>query len=325
VQEEAKPPRLLDRLRQAIRVRHYSIRTEETYVQWARRFILFHRKRHPSSMGAEEVNAFLTHLAVTINVSASTQNQALSAILFLYRNVLDDPLPWMSDIVRARRPRRDPVVLTREEVRAMLAEMQSTPRLVASMLYGTGMRLLECLRLRVKDVDFVARIINIREGKGRKDRRTMVPRPLIDPLQDHLEHVRRTHEKDLGDGFGVVWLPHALERKYPNAGTEWAWQYVFPAVARSRDPRSGVTGRHHMDESTIQKAVKAALRRTKIAKPASCHSFRHSFATHLLDDGYDIRTIQELLGHADVETTMIYTHVLNNAGGWGVRSPLESL
>ena len=207
----------------------------------------------------------------------------------------------------------------------MLGEMQSTPRLVASMLYGTGMRLLECLRLRVKDVDFVARIINIREGKGRKDRRTMVPRPLIDPLQDHLEHVRKTHEKDLGDGFGVVWLPHALERKYPNAGTEWAWQYVFPAVTRSRDPRSGVTGRHHMDESTIQKAVKEALRRTKIAKPASCHSFRHSFATHLLDDGYDIRTIQELLGHADVETTMLYTHVLNNAGRRGVRSPLESL
>jgi len=312
-------------MRDAIRVRHYSIRTEEAYLQWARRFILFHQKRHPSSMGADEVNAFLTNLAVQQNVSASTQGQALSAILFLYRDVLAEPLPWLDDIVRARKPRRPPVVLSRDEVRAVLGELDGTPKLVATLLYGTGMRLLEGLRLRVKDLDFAARIIVVRDGKGGKDRRTMFPKPLLDPLESHLAGVRRIHEKDLEEGFGEVWLPHALERKYPNAGREWMWQYVFPAGNRSRDPRSERMRRHHLDESTIQKAMKAALRKTKIAKPASCHTLRHSFATHLLEDGYDIRTIQELLGHADVETTMIYTHVLNNSGGRGVRSPLESL
>ncbi len=317
--------RLLDRVREAIRVRHHSIRTEEAYVQWARRFILFHNKRHPSSMGAEEVNAYLTHLAVAQNVSASTQNQALSAILFLYRNVLDDPLPWLSEIVRSGRPRRLPVVLTKDEVRAILAEMDGRPKLVASLLYGTGMRLLEGLRLRVKDLDFVTRIIVIRDGKGQKDRRTMLPRPLAVPLEEQLVRVRNLHARDLEAGFGEVWLPSALERKYPNAGREWCWQYIFPAAHRSRDPRGGAVRRHHLDESTIQKAVRDAMRRAGTAKPATCHSFRHSFATHLLEDGYDIRTIQELLGHADVQTTMIYTHVLNNAGGRGVRSPLESL
>ena len=320
-----QPPRLLDRLRDAIRVRQYSIRTEEAYVHWARRFILFHRKRHPSSMGADEVNAFLTHLAVNDNVSASTQGQALSAILFLYRDVLDDPLPWLVDVVRARKPKRLPVVLTRDEVRAIFGEMNGLPKLILTMLYGTGMRLLEGLRLRVKDLDFAARMVVVREGKGDKDRRTMLPRPLVEPLQEQLESVRRTHEKDRQAGFGDVWLPHALAKKYPNAGTEWSWQYVFSAANLSRDPRSGATRRHHVDESTVQKAMKEALRRSQVSKPATCHSFRHSFATHLLEDGYDIRTIQELLGHADVQTTMIYTHVLNNAGGRGVRSPLETL
>lgn len=325
MEQAPKPPRLLDRLREAIRVRHYSIRTEEAYVDWSRRFILFHNKRHPASMGAAEVNAFLTHLAVSKNVSASTQNQALCAILFLYRNVLDDPLPWISDLVRASRPRRPPVVFARDEVRAILGEMEGVPRLVVTLLYGTGMRLLEGLRLRVKEIDFLSRLIVVRDGKGQKDRRTMLPKPLTESLEVQMQEARRAHESDLRDGFGDVWLPHALERKYPNAGREWAWQYVFPAAHRSRDPRSGVTRRHHLDESTIQKAVKQALRRTGIAKAASCHTFRHSFATHLLEDGYDIRTIQELLGHADVQTTMIYTHVLNNSGGRGVRSPLETL
>jgi integron integrase len=259
------------------------------------------------------------------NVSASTQNQALSAILFLYRHVLDDPLPWLDDLVRVSRARRPPVVLTRDEVRAILGELEGIPRLVATLLYGTGLRLLEGLRLRVKDIDFMARLIVVRDGKGEKDRRTMLPKPLTEPIQQQLQEVRGVHEADLAGGFGDVWLPYALSRKYPNAGREWAWQYAFPAIHRSRDPRDGKTRRHHLDESTIQKAVKQALRRTGIAKAASCHTFRHSFATHLLEDGYDIRTIQELLGHADVQTTMIYTHVLNNAGGRGVRSPLETL
>jgi len=323
--EPPKPPRLLDRLREAIRVRQYSIRTEEAYVHWARRFILFHNKKHPAAMGADEVNAFLTYLAAEANVSSSTQGQALSAILFLYRYVLEDPLPWLGEVVRARKPRRLPVVLTRDEVRSVLAEMAGVQKLVISLLYGTGMRLLEGLRVRVKDIDFTARIVVVREGKGDKDRRTMLPRPLIETLQEHLAMVRQVHERDRQAGFGEVWLPHALARKYPNAAGEWGWQYVFPAANRSRDPRSGTTRRHHLDESTVQKAVKDAVRRAKVSKPASCHSFRHSFATHLLEDGYDIRTIQELLGHADVQTTMIYTHVLNSVGGRGVRSPLETL
>jgi len=325
MEEAPKEPRLLDQLRGAIRVRQYSIRTEEAYVHWARRFILFNNKKHPSAMGAEEVNAFLTHLAVKGGVSSSTQNQALSAILFLYRSVLDDPLPWLGDVVRAQKPRRLPVVLSREEVRAILGELDGVPKVVISLLYGTGMRLLEGLRVRVKDIDFAAQLVVVREGKGDKDRRTMLPKPLVEPLHEHMASARRTHEKDLAAGYGDVWLPHALAKKYPNAGREWGWQYVFPAATRSRDPRSGTIRRHHLDESTIQKAVKRAVHRANVAKPASSHSFRHSFATHLLEDGYDIRTIQELLGHADVQTTMIYTHVLNSAGGRGVRSPLETL
>jgi len=276
-------------------------------------------------MGADEVNAFLTHLAVEDNVSVSTQNQALSALVFLYKNVLDDPLPWLSDVVRARRPRRLPIVLTRDDVRGILAELEGRPKLIAAILYGTGLRLLEALRLRVKDIDFVTRIILVREGKGDVDRRTMLPRPVIEPLHEHLIGVRGLHEADLEAGLGDVWLPHALGRKYPNAGKEWGWQYVFPASYRSTDPRSGIIRRHHLDESTVQKAVRRAVLGAGVKGPVGCHTFRHCFATHLLEDGYDIRTIQELLGHRDVKTTMIYTHVLNNAGGRGVRSPLENL
>jgi integron integrase len=319
------PARLLDRVRYAIRLRHYSIRTEEAYVGWIRRFILYHRKRHPDSMGADEVSDFLSHLATNEGVASSTQGQALSALLFLYREVLGAPLAHLENLVRARRPRRVPVVLTREEVRALLAQMSGTPRLVATLLYGTGMRLLEGLRLRPKDVDFTTRVIVVRDGKGQRDRRTMLPAVLSDPLRAHLESVRLLHERDLADGFGKVWMPHALARKYPGAAAEWPWQYVFPAPRLSTDPATGATRRHHLDESTIQKAVRTALQRSPITKAAGCHTLRHSFATHLLDDGYDIRTIQELLGHANLKTTMIYTHVLNQAGGRGVRSPLETL
>ncbi len=320
-----EPPRLLDRVRTAVRTRHYSRRTEEAYVAWSRRFVLFHGKRHPAEMGAAEVNAFLSHLAVEGRVSASTQAQALSALVFLYRHVLDDPLPWIKDLVRAGRRRKLPVVLTRDEVRALLGAMKGTPRLVAAILYGGGLRLLEALRLRVKDIDFAARLLVVREGKGAKDRRTMLPNSLQDPLRSQIESVRRIHRKDLAAGRGEVWLPNALERKYVNAGREFAWQYVFPASRLSVDPRSGIERRHHLDESAVQRAVKEAVREVGIDKQAGCHTLRHSFATHLLEDGYDIRTIQELLGHADVKTTMIYTHVLQRAGGRGVRSPLDAM
>jgi integron integrase len=318
-------PRLLDQLRTAIRTRHYSIRTEEAYVAWVRRFILFHNKRHPSAMGAEEVNGFLSSLAVDGHVSASTQSQALSAILFLYRHVLDEKLPWINDIIKAKKPRKLPVVLTRDEVRKILGAMDGTPRLVASLLYGTGMRLLEGLRLRVKDIDFVLNQITVRDGKGGKDRVTMLPMPLHEELRNQLDQAQRLHRRDLAAGFGRVWLPDALARKYRAAPAEWGWQYCFPGTTLAPDPRSGIVRRHHLHEGTIQAAVRAAVRKAGIAKPAGCHTFRHSFATHLLEDGYDIRTIQELLGHADVKTTMIYTHVLNQQGGRGVRSPLETL
>ena len=317
------PPRFLDQVRDAVRTRHYSRRTEEAYLGWTKRFILFHGKRHPAAMGADEVNAFLSHLAVDGHVSASTQAQALSALVVLYRNVLDDPLPWIEDIVRASRPRKLPVVLSREEVRSLLAVMKGTPRLVAALLYGGGLRLLEALRLRVKDVDFAARLLIVREGKGAKDRRTMLPDSLHHPLRAQVEDVRRIHRKDLARERGEVWLPDALARKYPNAGREFAWQYLFPASRLAVDPRSGIERRHHLDESAVQRTVKEAVREAGIEKHAGCHTLRHSFATHLLEDGYDIRTIQELLGHADVKTTMIYTHVLQRTGGRGVRSPLD--
>jgi len=299
-----------------------SIRTEEAYVGWVRRFIFANGKRHPRELGAREVEAFLTHLAMHGRVAASTQNQALSALLFLYREVLQQELPWMENIRRAKRPERLPVVLSREEVAALLEEMNGVTWLMASLLYGAGLRLMECVRLRVQDVDFVRREITVRQGKGGKDRRTMLPAIIVDALQGQLAEARRVHERDLAAGFGAVWLPNALARKYPNAAREWAWQYVFPASSRSIDPRSSVERRHHLDETVLQRAVKQAVRRARIDKPATCHTLRHSFATHLLEAGHDIRTIQELLGHKDVSTMQIYTHVLNR-GGRGVLSPLD--
>ena len=315
-------PRLLDELRARVRRLGLSLRTEEAYAGWVRRFVLANGKRHPREMGAVEVEAFLSDLAVRGDVAASTQNQALCALLFLYREVLGQELPWMDDIRRAKKPKRVPTVLTRDEVSAMLAQMSGVTWLMAALLYGAGLRLMECVRLRVQDVDFVRREITVRAGKGGKDRRTMLPAMAAEALQAQLAEARRTHERDLAADFGAVWLPHALERKYPNAAREWAWQYIFPASVRSVDPRSGVARRHHLDETVLQRAVKNAVRRTGIAKPATCHTLRHSFATHLLEAGQDIRTVQELLGHADVSTTQIYTHVLNR-GGSGVVSPLD--
>ncbi|WP_252270991.1 integron integrase [Pseudomonas subflava] len=315
-------PKLLDQVREQIRLRHYSIRTETVYLEWVKRFIRFHKYRHPQEMGAAEVEAFLSDLAVRRDVSASTQNQALSAILFLYKQVLQVELPWMDGVIRARRPQRLPVVLTREEVASVLAQLDGTLWLVASLLYGSGMRLMEVLRLRVKDVEFARCEILIRDGKGQKDRVTMLPRKLVAPLQLHLERVRALHAQDLQEGFGRANLPHALARKYPNAAAEWAWQFVFPSVNRSADPRSGGIFRHHLHEKTIQRAIRNAVRRVGLHKPATPHTLRHSFATHLLESGQDIRTVQELLGHSDVKTTQIYTHVLNR-GGMGVLSPLD--
>lgn len=315
-------PRLLDQMRDTIRTRHYSIRTEEAYLQWVRRFILFHDKKHPADMGAPELEAFLTHLAVVRNVAASTQSQALSAILFLYREVLKQDLPWLDGVTRAKKPKRLPVVLTPDEVQQVLARLEGTTALMGLLLYGSGLRLMECVRLRVKDVDFTRREILVREAKGNKDRVTMLPLTLVAPLQKHLLRVRERHQEDMEKGHGEVWLPHALAVKKPAAPREWGWQYVFPSQRLSVDPRSGVVRRHHVDEKVLQRSIKTALLRAGIHKPATTHSLRHSFATHLLENGYDIRTVQELLGHADVATTQIYTHVLNR-GGLGVRSPLD--
>jgi integron integrase len=318
------PPRLLDRVRDVIRRKHYSIRTEQAYVQWIRRFILFHGKRHPTDMGAPEVEAFLTHLAVAGKVAASTQNQALNALVFLYREVLAREIGWLENLQHAKRPARVPVVFTRDEAKTVLARLDGTCWLMASLLYGCGLRLMECMRLRVKDIDFAWKQVVVRDGKGQKDRVTMLPEKLVDPLSTHLEKIKAVHAKDLSEGYGAVYLPFALERKYPNANREWGWQYVFPASRRSIDPLSGRERRHHIDPTVLQKAVKQAVRDAGLTKPGSCHSFRHSFATHLLEAGYDIRTVQELLGHKDVNTTMIYTHVLNR-GGKGVRSPLDQV
>lgn len=320
----ANAPKLLDQLRDRIRVKHYSIRTEQAYIQWVKRYILFHGKRHPSEMGKTEIEAFLTSLAVERNVSASTQNQALSAILFLYNEVLALELPWLSDLTRAKKPARLPVVLARTELQAVLQAVEDPLMdLIIRLLYGTGMRLLETLRLRVKDVDFSRNEIIVREGKGNKDRVTMLPASLSARLQMHVRGVKAQHDVDLAAGFGEVWLPDALAVKYPSAGKSWGWQYVFPASGFSVDPRSWVTRRHHVDDKRVQRAVRKAAIKAGIAKPVTPHTLRHSFATHLLESGYDIRTVQELLGHSDVSTTMIYTHVLNK-GGRGVTSPLDS-
>ena len=322
--EGASRPRLLDRVRDALRARHSSRRTEKSYVAWIRRYIVFHGKRHPAEMGAVEVTQFLSSLAQQDHVAASTQNQALSALLFLYRQVLQVEMPWLDNVVRAKRSERLPVVLTREEVRAVIRELQGPPRLMAILLYGAGLRLLECARLRVKDVDFATNQIIVRAGKGDRDRVTMLPAVVRTDLVRHVEMVRRQHEADLRHGAGWVELPWALARKYPNAGREWAWQWVFPATRIYVDRETGQRRRHHLHESVLQRAVKEAVRRAGIAKRATCHTFRHSFATHLLEDNHDIRTVQELLGHRDVSTTMIYTHVLNRGPG-GVRSPADRM
>ncbi len=318
----SRPKKLLDQVRDAIRVKHYSIRTEEAYVSWIRRYILFHDKQHPRAMGISEIEAFLTHLAVEQNVAASTQNQALAALLFLYREVLRKDLERPVDSVRAKRPQRLPTVLTPEEVFKVMGFLSGTHQLMAKLLYGSGLRLMECMRLRVKDVDFAQRQIIVRDGKGMKDRVTMLPEVLISSLQEHLRHVKLLHTSDLTTGYGSVYLPFALARKYPHANREWLWQWVFPSQRPSVDPRSGAVRRHHLDESGLQKAVRRAAQQAGISKRVSPHTFRHSFATHLLENGYDIRTVQELLGHKDVKTTMIYTHVLNR-GGLAVRSPLD--
>jgi len=321
---EAPKPRLLDRVREAIRARHYSRRTEKAYVDWIKRYIFFHHKRHPIEMGAAEVTAFLTALAVQGKVAASTQNQALSALLFLYREVLGVQLPWLDSVVRAKSPQRLPVVLTREEVRTVLGQLDGVPRLMAVLLYGAGLRLLECCRLRIQDVDFARNQIVVRDGKGHKDRVTMLPAAVKTSLAAHVTRVREQHQADLRQGAGWVELPWALARKYPNAGREWAWQWMFPATRIYVDRGSGQRRRHHLHESVLQRVVKVVVRSAGIGKRATCHTFRHSFATHLLEDGYDIRTVQELLGHRDVATTMIYTHVLNR-GPAAVCSPADRM
>jgi integron integrase len=323
---EPHKPKLLEQVRATIRFKHYSLRTEHVYIDWIKRFILFHGKRHPNDMGGDEIRDFLTHLATKGQVSASTQNQAFSALLFLYREVLKHDLPWIDQFERAKRPAKLPVVLTVEEVRTVLAKLGGTARLMASVLYGCGLRLTECLRLRVKDVDFGYLQITVRDAKGGRDRVTMLPVSLVEPLRRQIEKRRLLHDEDLAEGYGTVFLPTALARKYPNATREFGWQYIFASKTRSTDPRDNCQPprrhRHHVAESFLQRAVKQAVREAGISKPASCHTFRHCFATHLLENGYDIRTVQELLGHKDVSTTMIYTHVLNKPG-LGVKSPLD--
>ena len=318
----SQPPKLLDQVREKLRVKHYAIRTEQSYVDWIKRYIYFHDKTHPKDLGAQDVEAFLTHLAVAGKVSASTQNQAKSAILFLYREVLEIQLPWLDNVTQAKAPKKLPVVLTVAEVQAVLSRLSGSHLLIASLLYGGGMRLMEAVRLRVKDVEFARHEIIVREGKGFKDRVTMLPESIVASLQAHLLKVKTLHDEDLAAGYGEAYLPFALDKKYPNAGREWGWQYIFPSKNLSVDPRSGKTRRHHLDEKGVQRAVKQAVRDAGLVKPATPHTLRHSFATHLLQSGYDIRTVQELLGHSDVSTTMIYTHVLNK-GGKGVVSPLD--
>lgn len=317
-------PRLLDQMREIIRVKHYSIRTEKTYLGWVRQFIRWSGMRHPSDMGAAEIEAFLSMLANQRDVSGSTQNQALAALLFLYKQVLGVDLPWLEGITRAKKPARLPVVLTQAEVAAIIGHNSGTNGLIIKLLYGTGMRLMEALRLRVKDIEFDSNIILVRGGKGDKDRVVPLPASLTQALRDQIAARRKMHDIDLARGMVDVELPHALWKKYPNAPKEWAWQYVFAAADYSADPRTGVIRRHHIHEKTIQRAMRAAVIASGIHKPASCHTLRHSFATHLLEHGTDIRTIQQLLGHSDVSTTMIYTHVINK-GAAGTLSPLDRI
>ena len=317
-------PKLLDQVRQAIRTRHYSHMTEKAYVGWIKRFIFFHNKRHPAEMGEAEIGRFLSSLATESHVSASTQNQALNALLFLYQEILHLKIGYIDGVIRAQRPKRLPVVLTKDEVRKILGGLNGTSWIMTMLLYGAGLRLMECCRLRVKDIDFSQNQIVVRAGKGNKDRHTMLPTAVKDVLYKHLWHVKRLHEEDLQKGLGRVVLPNALDRKYPTADKEWGWQWVFPATSHYTDQVTGEKRRHHLHESVLQKAVKNARLKAGIAKPAGPHTMRHSFATHLLEDGYDIRTVQELLGHNDVSTTMVYTHILNR-GGKGVRSPADGL
>jgi integron integrase len=318
----ATPPKLLDQVRAVIRMKHYSPRTEESYIYWIKKYIFFHQKRHPAEMREKEINAFLSHLATQEKVAASTQNQALCAIIFLYKHVLKIELGDFGNIVWSKKPKRLPVVFTPKEAKAVLNQLSGTNWMMAALLYGSGLRLTECLELRVQDLDFEYNQITVRDGKGDKDRVTMLPEMVKKPLKEHLLKVKRLHERDLKAGFGTVFLPYALGRKYPQADKEYKWQYVFPASRISTDPQSGIERRHHIYETVLQKAVKVAIRKAGITKHASCHTFRHSFATHLLESGYDIRTVQELLGHKNVETTQIYTHVLNK-GGRGVKSPID--
>jgi len=324
MQNQPAKPKLLDQLRDRIRLKHYSRRTEDVYLDWAKRYILYHNKRHPQEMGKKEIEGFLTYLATERQVAAATQNQAKAALQFLYKEVLEIQLPWLDEVEQAKKPKRLPVVLTEKEVHSLLAHVPQAYALLARLMYGTGMRLLEGLRLRVQDLDFERAELLIREGKGGKDRVTMLPQSLLKPLQEHLKQVKQVHEQDLLKGYGEVWLSESVARKYPNAGREWIWQYVFPSARLSVDPRSGVTRRHHLDEKGLQRAIKQAAVDAGLTKNVTPHTLRHSFATHLLQAGYDIRTVQELLGHKDVQTTMIYTHVLNK-GGMGVMSPLDRL
>lgn len=321
---KSKKPKLLERLRSAIRTRHYSIRTEEAYTSWVKRFILFHNKRHPRDMGEKEINQFLSYLAEERNVASSTQNQALCAIIFLYKYVLKIEIGDLGDLARAKKPKRLPVVLSHREMKAIFDNLSGIHWMMATLLYGAGLRLMECLRLRVKDIDFDLNQIIVRDAKGGKDRVTMLPQIAREPLKEHLKQVKKIHQEDLENNHGCVYLPNALQNKYPEAEKEWGWKYVFPSQRISRDPRSGIKRRHHLSEHVLARALKKALRQTNIHKKATCHSLRHSFATHLLEAGYDIRTIQELLGHKNLQTTMVYTHMLNK-GGKGVRSPADEL
>lgn len=317
-------PELLEKIRQAVRVRNYSYRTEQAYLYWVEKFLHHYHYKHPAQMGTHEINQYLNHLAMHLNLAASSQNQALSALLFLYREVLGIELNWMNTLIWAKKPKKIPTVFTREEVQHLLSQLQGTHWLMASLLYGAGLRLMECLRLRIKDIDFGYLQITVRDGKGQQDRLTILPRKLIIPLQQQMAFVKKIHQTDLQEGFGEVYLPYALERKYPNANREFRWQYLFPSQVRSIDPRSGKERRHHLHHTVLQEAIKEAIRKTGIQKTGSAHTLRHSFATHLLENGYDIRTVQELLGHKSLQTTMIYTHVLKR-GGHAIHSPLDSI